>query len=177
MRVAIADTESNGFVDEATTVWCISAIEQGQAPELSNCKLFTPDKIEQGLAYLHSVDVIVFHGGKKHDLPLLKKLYGWEPKSHQSIVDTLIYSRMLYPKRPLPAGYTGNKTHSIEAWGYRVGRAKPDHDDWSQYTPAMGIRCCEDAIIGMLTLEELEIEAGNLSNYYEQLRSPASIIA
>jgi len=167
MRVLVFDTESDGFVDEATRVWCIAA--QDKDDKVMG-KLFTPDMVQVGLAYLHSADVLVCHNFKKHDGPLLKKLYGWEPKSHQVVVDTLIYSRMLYPKRPNPEGYTGKAPHSLEAWGLRLGFSKQEHEDWSKYTDEMGTRCLTDVKINQLLLEELEREAGNLSNYYELLR-------
>lgn len=171
MKVLTFDSESDGFLDVATLLWCIATVDK----DTKEPTLYEPDQIEEGLAALHEADVLAVHGGKRHDLPLFKKLYNWEPKSHQIIIDTVIYSRMLDPKRFNPAGYTGNKPHSIEAWGHRVGRHKPDHTDWSQYSPAMGTRCIEDAVIGDMTLEALEREAGDISGYYEQLRSTSSI--
>lgn len=165
MKIVVFDTESDGFVEQATKVWCIATHELGGEKHL-----FTPDQIQVGLAYLHSADVLVCHNFKKHDGPLLKKLYDWQVKSHQITVDTLIYSRMLYPKRPTPDGYKGLATHSLEAWGMRLGFSKPEHEDWSKYTPEMGVRCQSDVEINRLLLEELEREAGDLSGYYEQLR-------
>lgn len=100
----------------------------------------------------------------------MKKLYDWEPKSHQVIVDTLVFSRKLNPKRPIPDGYTGRSPHSIEAWGYRLGHGKPEHEDWTQWSEDMGHRCMEDARINLKVLEELEREAAMLPDYYEQLK-------
>ena len=77
---------------------------------------------------------------------------------------------MLYPKRPKPEGYTGRATHSIEAWGYRVGRGKPEYNDWSEYTPEMGIRCKEDAIINLFTLKELERESEEQQMFYHKIK-------
>lgn len=182
MIVDVFDSESNGFLDVADTLWCIAI--QSKDTEFESSKecfsmreLYPPDEVEEGLKALHLADVLVGHNIKKHDLPLFKKLYGWEPKSHQIIIDTLVFSRMLNPKRPLPEGYKGQATHSIEAWGYRLGLAKPEHEDWSQYSDEMGNRCIDDTRINLLVLEELEREAGNLSNYYEQLRSDQNPLA
>lgn len=163
--IRIADTESDGFVDVATRLWCISSIDYEDSEDA--VKHFDPNNIIAGLAWLHDCDVLVGHNFIKHDMPLLKKLYDWEPKSHQVVVDTLIYSRMLYPKRPLPQGFTGRATHSIEAWGYRVGRGKPDHSDWSQYSNEMRVRCNEDTIINRLALWELERETEEQNLYYK----------
>jgi len=164
--IRVADTESDGFVEDATRLWCISSIDY-DAPE-EDVVHFPPDKIEEGLAYLHEADVLVGHNWIKHDLPLLKKLYGWEPKSNQIVIDTLVFSRMLYPKRPIPYGYKGKSSHSIEAWGYRLGRGKPEHEDWTQYSDEMRIRCNEDAIINRMVLRELERETEEQEMFYHK---------
>lgn len=173
MIVTVFDSESNGFLDEADKLWCIAMCHKDS--EQKDVKhpmagLYPPDKVEGGLRVLHTADVLVGHNIIKHDLPLFKKLYDWEPKSHQVIVDTLVFSRMLNPKRPAPEGYKGQAVHSIEAWGYRLGLHKPDHTEWDKWSEAMGVRCMEDTRINLLVLEELEREAGNLSSYYEQLK-------
>lgn len=167
MNVIVFDAEANGFLEEADKVWCIGTKIRGNGKE----RLFTPDQIQMALGYLHSADVIVGHNIKGYDFKLFKKLYNWEPLTHQIVIDTVVFSRMLQPKRFLPDNYTGNKPHSIEAWGCRLGHAKPEHEDWSKFSEDMGHRCMEDVRITLQVLEELEREAGNLSNYYEQLRS------
>lgn len=173
MLVRVFDTESNGFLDVADTLWCIATVDKGSS---GTATLFPPTDVVKGLAHLSLADVLVGHNIKKHDLPLLKKLYDWEPASHQVVVDTLVFSRMLNPKRPPPPDYKGKATHSIEAWARRLGRWKPDHTDWSQYSDAMGHRCVEDAEINLLVLEELEREAACLPDYYKQLGSGFSFI-
>ena len=168
MKVVVFDAESNGFLDVADTLHCIATVED--VDYSVPVKLFTPKLILQGLAELRSADVLVGHNIKKFDLPLFKKLYDWEPKSHQVVIDTLVFSRMLNPKRPLPEGYKGRATHSIEAWGHRLDRHKPDHTEWGEYSEAMGTRCKEDTKINLLVLKELEREAGDLSSYYQLLK-------
>lgn len=165
MITTVFDAEANGFLDVADRVWCIAA-----TTERGGKVLFTPADIKDGLDYLHQSDILTGHNIKGYDLPLFKKVYGWEPLPHQAIVDTLIMSRMLMPKRENPAGYVGNKPHSLEAWGYRVGMSKPEHTDWSQYSEAMGNRCIWDVKINKAVLKELERETGSISDHYEQLK-------
>jgi len=162
--IRIADTESDGFVDQATRVWCVSSIDYEDNDDAAIH--FGPDDIDRALVHLHLADVLVGHNFIRHDLPLLKKLYDWEPKAHQVVVDTLTFSRMLNPKRPRPVGYTGKGMHSVEAWGYRLGRGKPSHEDWSQYTDDMRIRCNEDTIINLMILKELERESEEQALFY-----------
>jgi len=163
--IRIADTESDGFVDQATRVWCVSSIDYEESEDA--VAHFGPDDIDRALVHLHLADVLVGHNFIRHDLPLLKKLYDWEPKAHQVVVDTLTFSRMLNPKRPRPVGYTGKGMHSVEAWGYRLGRGKPSHEDWTKYSEDMRIRCNEDTIINLMILKELERESEENSLYYK----------
>lgn len=168
MIITIFDSESDGFLDVATKLWCIATVDYDN--EEDN-KLYDPTQVIQGLSHLHKADVLVGHNIIKHDLPLFKKLYGWEPKSNQIVLDTLVFSRMLNPKRPVPQGYFGKATHSIEAWGVRLGYPKPDHEDWSQYSEDMGIRCLSDARINRLVLKELERESEQAELFYKQIKS------
>lgn len=164
--IRIADTESDGLLDQATQLWCISSIDYED--EDNAIKHYPPDSIDAGLAWLHDCDVLVLHNAIKHDMPLLKKLYGWEPKSHQAVLDTLIMSRMLYPKRPIPQGCPTNKTHSVEAWGYRLGVQKPEHEDWTKYTDDMRVRCNQDVYINRMILKELERESELQELFYQK---------
>jgi hypothetical protein len=99
------------------------------------------------------------HNGLGYDWPLLKKLYGYEFKGKK--VDTLVMSRLLNPKRLLPFNCPNKKIgpHSIEAWGYRVGRGKPEHSDWENFSEEMLHRCTEDVEILELVYNELMKEA------------------
>lgn len=164
--IRIADTESDGLLDEATQLWCVSSIDYEDESD-DKVRHFGPDDIDRALVYLHDADVLVGHNWINHDLPLLKKLRGWEPKPNQIVVDTLVFSRMLYPKRPIPYGCPTNKTHSVEAWGFRLGLYKPEHEDWSKYSPEMAERCNKDAIINRLILWELERETEEQNLYYK----------
>lgn len=69
------------------------------------------------------------------------------------VMDTLVMSRLLNPDRRLPpqayAKSMGNVApHSIEAHGIRIGRYKPENEDWSKLTDHMVHRVREDVAIG-----------------------------
>lgn len=106
----------------------------------------TVDNIPDGLKRLSAADSLIAHNQIWYDLPVLKKLYRFEPKGE--IIDTLILSRMLNPDRVTPFNYEGpdkNKPHSITVWSFRLGKSpKIQIDDWSVLTPAMLQRCKED---------------------------------
>lgn len=156
-KAYVFDTEANGFLDKADTVWCASLAPMGVEGTLN----FGPQAIgEAALPALSSADELVGHNIIQYDLPLLEKIYEWRPPKETNIIDTVIMSRLLRSDRKLPPLCPGNLApHSLAAWGYRVGRGKPDHDDWSQFSPEMMTRCSEDAAINRLTYETLLREA------------------
>lgn len=148
----IFDAEADGFLEHATVVWCISAKDIDTGTMVS----FGPNQIDEALSYLSKAEVLIGHNIIGYDLPLFKKLYNFEYNGE--LIDTLVVSRALKSDRLLPRGYRGNKSHSLEAWGYRVGRGKPDHKDWSRFTPEMLHRNTEDVEINVLVYKALERE-------------------
>jgi len=154
MKIASFDTEANGFVHQATRVHCgVVKILDGPV------RKFRPTEIYDLLRYLESFDVLIAHNGIGYDFPLLKKLFNWTYKG--KVVDTLIMSRLLNPKRLVPFNCANKKAgpHSLEAWGYRVGRGKPEHDDWEVFSEEMLHRCTEDTEILELVYKALLEEA------------------
>ena len=146
MKILFGDLEANGLLEEATKVWC-GVFKDKNTGEVFK---FRPHQMKEMLEFLDTADVLVFHNGTFFDFPVLKKIYNWEFKGKK--VDTLVLSRLLNPKRVSPPNCP-NKTapHSIEAWGYRVGRGKPEHEDWSVFSEEMLFRCSEDVEILELT--------------------------
>lgn len=159
MKVGLFDLEANGFLNQATRVHCGVVKVLGGA-----LKKFRPHQVQQLLDYLDTFDVLIAHNGIGYDFPLLKKLYGWEYKGKK--VDSLIMSRLLNPKRIVPYSCPNKKCgpHSIEAWGWRVGRGKPEHNDWENFSEDMLHRCSEDTEILELVYHELLLE-GKGSNW------------
>lgn len=163
MKIGLFDLEANGLLSTATHVHCgVVKVKGGEV------KKFRPNQVKALLTYLESFDVLIAHNGIGYDFPLLKKLYGWTYKG--KIVDTLIMSRLLDPKRLVPFNCANKKAgpHSIEAWGYRVGRGKPEHNDWENFSEEMLHRCSEDVEILELVYDALlkEARGGNWRNAF-----------
>ena len=147
MDIKIFDTESNGFLDVATEVHCAVIRDRGGVHR------YPPNDVGifiDALANGGSDTIIVCHNLIEHDLPLLEKIHGY--KHRGKVLDTLVMSRLLNPER------MGG--HGLEAWGERLGRAKPDHEQWDHYSPEMLFRCTEDVEINYLTYQYLMKEAG-----------------
>lgn len=164
-RVVCGDLEADGLLGSVTQVWC------GVFKDIKSKAVFrfTPSEIPQMLRFLDTVDVLIIHNGVGYDMPVLRKLYDYRFKG--VLVDTLLMSRLQDENRRMPYGCPTTKPngkrigpHSIEAWGYRVGRGKVEHEDWSQFSPEMLHRCEEDVEILHLTYNAL-MEEGRGFNW------------
>lgn len=187
MRMAktlIFDTEANGLLAEATHLHCLVTKEW---PDGETCKYFDDPTVEgrtgsirEGIEQLFAADYIVGHNILGYDLPLIFNLYGLKYSGRP--FDTLILSRASNADRRLPpgcptasCGTKGGKTarvgpHSLQAWGYRVGRGKPEHYDWDRFTAEMLHRCSEDVEINSLVLDALLSETDNNVRTLDKVR-------
>ena len=143
MRLVV-DIECDNLLEDVSRVWCIVVkdIDEKHEEDGEAIYYFQPDQIKSGLEFLSEADELIMHNGIGYDLPVLEKLYDF--KYGGIITDTLILSRLQWPDRPLPKGYTGRASHSVEAWGHRLGFHKPEHDEWDRYSPEMLNRCRGD---------------------------------
>lgn len=147
----VFDTESDGFVPEATVIHCLNLIDRttgareryNDQPEVSSTNRV--GSIADGVARLKEQ---VASGGQiagqniiRHDIPLIQKFFPDFEVHPDQVVDTLVDSRLIWTdlkdidKRALKKGrrpkefkelrLTGK--HSLEAWGWRLGNYKGDY--------------------------------------------------
>lgn len=100
---------------------------------------------------MESTGLIVAHNGIKFDIPALQKVYPWFQVAQERVIDTLVMSRVMYTnlfdtdpkliqmkrlKPTLSNGKSSMGSHSLEAWGQRVGIHKLGYtggfEKWSQ---------------------------------------------
>lgn len=147
------DIETNGLLEETTTIHCICAKEYPTGKEWE----YGPDAIEEGLDLLSKADVIVAHNGMCFDCAVISRLY---PKvSLPRCFDTLLASRLIWTnlsdldfarvrrKTGYPLKLVGS--HSLKAWGYRLDEHKGDYgevtpDAWHEWSPEMQEYCMQD---------------------------------
>lgn len=157
-EIAVFDSESDGFVEEATIVWCYygtdSKGKHGTAINVTN-----HTDVAKALAeYFEKLDFLICHNIIGHDAPLIDKLSSCPPIDSSKFIDTLILSKMFFPDIKGGAG----KPHSLAAWGERFNRPKPEHEDWSKYSPDMEYRLREDQAINLRLYQLLESKGWRL---------------
>jgi hypothetical protein len=165
----VFDIETNGLMDRADDllIHCIAAVD-AQCPETGVIR-FGPGEIAEGLQCLATAERLIGHNISQFDIPVIERLYPeYASQFTDEIVDTLMVSRMMYisnlfvrsirmrnaagrsdeaREARLPARLL--KSHSLEAWGYRLkcqkdmGFQKVD-GCWEQFTPEMLNYCAQD---------------------------------
>ena len=154
MVVAIADIESNNLLLDATTIHCI-AIKLIKDDDAEQTRVYTSrpvygsdGNLTQAMEILKTVDKVVFHNGIKFDIPCINKLLGVNLWDFTKVDDTLLMSQLAYPNlliidsnnSKLPPKLKGS--HSLKAWGYRLGELKGifgdgGMEDWATLTSDM----------------------------------------
>ena len=140
MDKIILDLECDGLLSEMTKIWVIGIKDAATG----DCRFFSDESspptdgpLSEGLRIIQGAKKVIGHNLIDYDYPVLEKFLGAE-LDYDKVFDTLVMSRLLNPDRrkpSTPACKSG--PHSLEAWGYRVGKNKPDHDTWHVFDTAM----------------------------------------
>lgn len=128
------DTESNGFVSNATKLHCIGITDV----ETGDYTGYRPHEIGAAVKRMHKADELIGHNIQRHDIPLLTKLTQWKPRPEVIIRDTMVMARLIFPNvkatdqklidaGKMPGGKDYKGKHTIAAWGYRLGCPKGDY--------------------------------------------------
>jgi len=153
MRV-VGDLEANGLLqwshdkgDPADTIWC------GVFKDLDTQAVtaFLPHEMEEMIAFLSRIEFLAGHNFVDYDVPLMKKILNFYFQGE--LFDTFIVSQLCDPDRP--------GGHGLAAWGERFGIPKPEHEDWSQFSPEMLYRCEQDVEINYRVYLQLLKELGD----------------
>lgn len=140
------DIETDGLLRELTRIHCIVAADPDTGKEYA----YRPHEIQEGLKFLSTADSLIGHNILDFDLRAVRKLYPeWRPKPGCVVRDTLLMTRLHRPDtgdidaklvrfRGMPPKL--RNSHSLEAWGFRVGVQKDAFGktaDWSVFTEEM----------------------------------------
>jgi DNA polymerase I len=145
----VFDLETNGLYDEVTTIHCLVL------HDLNRDQTFTygPDSIAAGLEHLATADVLIGQNILFFDIPVIRKLYSFYTFAAARIIDTLITTRLIWPKEKLYDMDTEQYTQvppklrgsaSLKAWGYRLSDYKISFKDFKEYSEEMLAYCIQD---------------------------------
>jgi DNA polymerase-1 len=144
VKTLIFDIEGDGFLDTISKLHSlvVKDPDTGRVWSLHNeHDTGAAENVADGVRMLQEADLIVGHNIIAFDIPAIQKLYPWfKPKGR--VRDTLVMSRLAYSdmreadfafrakkeKKGLewiPGKFIGS--HSLEAWGYRLGEWKGDY--------------------------------------------------
>ena len=156
------DLESDGLLDKITKIHCMVL----RHVETDEVQTYGPDEIKAALFTLMNAEEVIGHNIIDYDIPALQKVYpGFEILG--KVTDTLILSRLCeanlaekdvirHTKDPekFPKRLTGS--HSLKAWGLRLGDYKDDYDGgWENYSQEMLDYCVQDTQVTRVLYDHL----------------------
>ena len=134
--VTVFDLEGNALYDDCTKIHCVAWAElESDIPHVTR-------DLTLASASLKRARVLVGHNIIGYDIPVLKKLGIYQNKDDTILIDTMLLSKLCYPKlfeidcvaRRIPKEMFGR--HSLKAWGLRLGCLKSDYEGgfetWNQ---------------------------------------------
>lgn len=144
----IFDLETDGLLDEVTKIHCM-VIKDTQTGKVYT---YSGQSVEEGLQLLDLASneqgqTLVGHNVIKFDIPVIQKLYSWFSLDPSKVFDTLVATRLVWADvketdnkllkaEKLPGKLFGS--HSLEAWGYRLGNYKGDYKGgWETFSQEM----------------------------------------
>jgi DNA polymerase I len=162
MRV-VFDIEADDLLENVSQIWCVVIRDV----DTNEYKVYRPNEMKKAIAHLKKATVLIGHNIIGYDIPVFKKLFNFEPTAE--LFDTLVASRTIWPniaerdfimrKRLLKMGkdYPANLigSHSLKAWGYRLGEFKGEWTDWSQFSEPMLEYCVQDTVVTKLLFERI----------------------
>lgn len=112
-----------------------------------------------GWGMLMSADLTIAHNGIDYDMPVLRRLVapeGHDVSTEPKLVDTLIWSRFLYPDRiNHPNNKFGLRPNSLEAWGKRLKVNKLEHAEFDRLSAKMLVYCDQDVVVDIAIFQHL----------------------
>jgi len=129
-RTLIFDIETDNLLLEVSKFWVgvIYCIEEKKYDIY-----YTADKMVEAL---NKGTTLVGHNIIGYDIPALNKLSALKVDDTLELVDTLILAKLAY--------YDKVWSHSLDAYGERLGEKKGKHSDWSKYSNEMEEYCIQD---------------------------------
>ena len=115
--------------------------------------------------FINDPDVVFVIHNAAYDVPILRhNSYTINPGKY---VCTHVMAYLTHP----------GESHSLEAWGERLGYPKTHHEDWSQLSQEMLDYCANDCVVTLKLFEHLSVEYDHddkLWDVFQNLEMPYS---
>ena len=166
MERILFDIETNGLLDELTMVHSLVLIDLDTGDLVSCADQEGYRSIEEGIDILYGAKLLVGHNIQGFDLPALHKTHQFDTDAE--LHDTLIMSRLIWsdlkhndfrmleknPRSEFPKNLIGS--HSLKAWGYRLGNHKDEYDGgWDAWSKDMQDYCEQDTRANLTFYEKI----------------------
>jgi DNA polymerase I-like protein with 3'-5' exonuclease and polymerase domains len=153
MKRIMFDIETDGLVPDLTVCHSLVLLDMDTEEVLSCADQEGYTSIADGMTYLENAELLAGHNIQGFDFPALEKLFGFVYEGE--IHDTLLMSRLVwsdlknndfnYIKKNLdfPRNLIGS--HSLKAWGLRLGNNKIEYNGgWAEWSEEMQTYCVQD---------------------------------
>ena len=153
----IFDIETNGLLLDVSKFWvgvtyCIETKEE---------KVFY--EAQSMVEYLNEADTLVGHNIVGYDIPALNILSSIPIRNTIHIRDTYLLAKLAYYDKDR------SWSHSLDAYGERLGEKKGSYNDWSKYTKEMEVYCKQDVKVTYKLYQHLKRKTGWLPETALQL--------
>jgi len=156
----IFDIETNGLKDY-TKIHTMTIYDYFKKEYMT----YDKDQVSMGIRRLQEADCILGHNILGFDLPAIERLYPWFRRPDRCL-DTLVLARVAYAdvydidvklgEEKIPKKLWGS--HSLEAYGYRLGVFKGDfgkETDWTEWSEEMSSYCHQDVTVTVALYQKL----------------------
>ena len=165
MHSIIIDIETNAIEDwrelsDLQEIHCIVIRNKNKVETYNHQK----ENIYEALREISLADEVIGHNAMSFDIPAIQKLYP-DFRMNGCLRDTMLLSRLVWPdirdedfKRgdEYPKNLIGS--HSLKAWGYRLGEYKGDYTDWSAWSQEMEDYCVQDTHVTLRLWQAIQRE-------------------
>ena len=144
------DIEADGLLDTVSKIHCL-VIQDVDTNEVHT--FIGHGEIKEGIKLLNKADLLTGHNIVSYDIPVLRKFFPKDLNENLKVFDTLLAAKLAYPD-PYPIDATKRYrqlemknygSHSLEAWGQRLGNFKMTKPiDFSTFTDEMLVYCKQD---------------------------------
>ena len=174
----VFDIETDGLLDSLTRVHSlvIQCVDTGEMGSFADHPGYP--SIQQGLAILEQAEKVYGHNIITFDIPALAKVYPRFVLKAKAL-DTYVTAAyrwahqketdfQLAKQGKFPARLAGS--HTLEAWGYRLGEHKGEYKDWCKkagigdpfaaWRPEMQAYCEQDVTVNLKLVKVIQQEGG-----------------